>query len=182
MRTMLRGDGTAGRLLRRAAPRVALLAGAWWVMTGGTLGSWLFGVPTILGATIASVVLLPAGGWRLSPVGLARFVPFFLWQSLVGGWDVALRALRPSRPLSPDLFDYALRLPEGPARVFMTGVMNMVPGTLSVGLEGRRVQIHSLTDAAGVLETLRDLEVRVAALFGLELEDAEHVGGKEEAS
>lgn len=167
--------------MRRAAPRAVLLTVVWWILTGGSFSSWLFGVPTIAGATLVSVALLPADGWRWSPTGLARFVPFFLWQSLVGGWDVALRALRPSRPLSPDLFEYALRLPEGTSRVFMAGLLSLVPGTLSVGLEGRRLRIHSLTDDPGVIENLRTLESRVADLFGVELADAETVRKPEES-
>lgn len=152
------------------------------MLTGGTPGSWLFGIPTIVGATFVSIVLLPAGGWRPSPAGLARFVPFFLWQSLAGGWDVARRALRPSRPLSPDLFEYVLRLPEGPARAFMAGVTCLVPGTLAVGLDGRRLWVHSLTDDPGVTENLRQLESRVADLFGLKLMNAEHGGEGEKTS
>ncbi len=170
---MLRSDVPAKRLLRRAASRAALLAVGWWVLTDGSPGSWMFGVPTIVGATLVSVALLPGKGWRLSPTGLARFVPFFLWQSLAGGWDVALRALRPGRPLSPDFLDYTLRLPEGTARVFMAGVISLVPGTLTVGLGDDRVRVHLLTDDPGALETLRELESRVADLFGLRLADAE---------
>lgn len=166
--------------MRRAAPRAALLTVAWWVLTGGSLDSWLFGVPTIAFATFASVALLPAGGWRPSLVGLARFVPFFLRQSLAGGWDVALRALRPSRPLSPEVFEYALRLPESPARAFMAGVTGLLPGTLSVGLGDGRIRVHSLTDDPGAAETLRELEARVADLFGLELADARTRAGSEE--
>ena len=157
------------RFLRRTALRIVLLAAAWWVLTGGTPGSWLFGVPTIAGATLVSIALLPAGGWSWSPGGLARFVPFFFWQSLVGGWDVAWRALRPSRPLSPDLLEYELRLPAGPARAFMAGVASLLPGSLTVGLDEKSIRIHSLTDDPGVMENLRKLESRVADLFGLEL-------------
>ena len=170
---MLRSNVSAKRLLRRAAPRATLLALGWWVLTDGSPSSWLFGVPTIVGATLVSVALLPGEGRRPSPAGLARFVPFFLWQSLAGGWDVALRALRPGRPLSPKILDYTLRLPEGTARTFMAGVISLVPGTLTVGLGEDHVRVHLLTDDPGTLETLRELETRVADLFGLRLADAE---------
>lgn len=168
-------------MLLLAAPRAALLAVGWWVLTDGSPGSWVFGVPTIVGATLVSVALLPGGGRRPSPAGLAHFVPFFLWQSLAGGWDVALRALRPGRPLSPALLDYTLRLPEGTARAFMAGVISLVPGTLTVGLGDGRIRVHLLTDDPRALETLRELESRVADLFGLRLADAEPSVGPEDA-
>ncbi len=163
---MLR-DGASGGATLRAAPRAALLALLWWVLTGGDAGSWLIGAPVIVGATVASLALLPAGGWRWSPAGVLRFVPFFLWQSLVGSVDVALRALRPGLPLHPTLLDYELRLPEKPARVFMANTISLLPGTLSAELEGRRLRVHTLTQGPEVLENLRKLELRVSALFGL---------------
>ncbi|HSK86317.1 MAG TPA: Na+/H+ antiporter subunit E [Rubrobacter sp.] len=167
---MLRDQLGVGTLLRRAAPRVVLLALLWWVLTGGETDSWLVGSFTIAGALIVSLALLPAGGWRWTLTGVGRFVPFFLWQSLVGGLDVALRALRPARPLDPAFLEYPLGLPSDPARVFMANTVSLLPGTLSAELEGQRLRVHTLTENPKVLENLRELESRVAGLFGLELE------------
>ncbi len=178
MRAALRREGHGWELRRamsRALPRLALLAVLWWVLTGGSAESWLFGVPVIVGSTLASLALLPAGHrvWTPSLAGAARFVPFFAWQSLAGGADVALRALRPSLPLDPDFVDYEFRLPEGPSRVFMANVISLLPGTLGAELEGRRLLVHTLSRGPGVLEGLEETEDRIADLFGLELEQHE---------
>ncbi len=169
MKATPRRGASAGTLLRRAAPRIVPLVLVWWVLSSGDAGSWLIGAPVITGAVIVNLALLPARGWRWTPGGVVRFVPFFLRQSLSGGVDVALRALRPSRPLHPTLLDYTLRLPENPARVFMVSVISLLPGTLSAELEGRHLRVHTLIQGPAVLENLRELEIRVAALFGLEL-------------
>lgn len=163
------------RTMSRALPRAALLALLWWVLTGGSAESWLFGIPLIIGSTLASLALLPAGHrvWTPSLAGAARFVPFFAWQSLAGGSDVALRALRPSLPLDPDFVDYEIRLPEGPPRVFMANVTSLLPGTLGAELEGRRLLVHTLSRGPEVLENLEETEDRVAGLFGIELERRE---------
>lgn len=136
----------------------------------------MIGVPAVVGATAASLLLLPAGGWRWTAGGIVRFVPFFLYQSLAGGIDVALRALHPRLPLEPTILDYKLRLPENPARVFMADTISLLPGTLSAALEDRELRVHTLTQGPEVLENLRELERRVAALFGLELLPEEEGG------
>ncbi len=82
---------------------------------------------------------------------------------------MALRALRPSLPLAPDLLNYTLRLPTSPARVFFSGVVSLLPGTMSAEFEGRELKVHVLWSEEEVLHNLRKLEERVAELFGLEL-------------
>ncbi len=171
---------SAGTLLRRAALKIVPLVLLWWALSGGDAGSWLIGAPAIAGAVIVSLVLLPARDWRWTPAGIVRFIPFFLRQSLGGGLDVALRALRPARPLYPAFLDYTLRLPENSARVFMSNVISLLPGTLSAEMEGRYLRVHTLTQDPEVFENLRELEIRVAALFGVELtpqEDAPEADG-----
>ncbi len=175
MKATPRRGMSAGTLLRRAAPRIVSLVLLWLVLTDGVAGSWLVGAPVIAGAVILSLALLPTRGWRWTPGGVVGFIPFFIRQSLSGGVDVALRALRPGRPLHPTLLDYTLRLPENPARVFMANVISLLPGTLSAEMEGRRLRVHTLTQDPEVLENLRELEIRVAALFGLELGSQENV-------
>jgi len=77
----------------RFAFRIALFSLLWWILTEGTINSWLVGAPMVVFAVLASEALLPAVSWSVS--GIVRFVPFFLWRSLNGGVDVARRALQP---------------------------------------------------------------------------------------
>lgn len=165
-----------GLRARGLAPRILLLAPLWWALVGDDRGSWWFGAPAILAAALVGVALSPGGGHRPTLVGTLRFVPFFLRQSLVGGADVALRALRPSLPLAPDFLEYPLRLPQGPPSDVMAATVSLLPGTLTADVEEGRLRVHTLTEGGSVTGDLQDLEARVAGLFGLAARPAHHAG------
>jgi multicomponent Na+:H+ antiporter subunit E len=152
---------------RRLLVRLLLLGAAWMVMTEGATGGRAVAALALAGAAAASALLLPSpiARWRLS--GLARFVPFFLHQSLAGGVDVARRALAPSGAVAPALLVYELRLPDGPARRFFVAATGLLPGTLTARLEKNQALVHALDARLPVAETLRELEMRTADLFGL---------------
>lgn len=145
----------------------AFFAAVWWVLTEGE-PAWGVGVPVVLIASVAAWGLRFPGRVRLSLAGAFRFVPYFVWQSLRGGVDVARRALDPRLPLDPALLVYRLRLPPGPARVFLADIVSLLPGTLSAELAGDRLRLHVL-DRAPAPAAVRALEARVADLFGLRL-------------
>ncbi|EHQ52836.1 MULTISPECIES: Na+/H+ antiporter subunit E [Ectothiorhodospira] len=142
----------------------------WWILTGGAPGAWAIGIPVALLAAASVFVLPPGRRYRLSLRGLMVFMGFFLWQSFVGGLDVSRRALSPRMPLAPGFIDYPVRLPRGPALTFFMNVIGLLPGTLSVGLHRRRLQLHVLDVGMPLHASLSRLEDRVAALFGLRLE------------
>lgn len=147
--------------------RGLLFALVWWILVAGEIASWWIGVPAVLLAAAASFALL-------SPVTLVwyelfRFVPFFLIRSLLGGVDVAWRALRPSMPIAPHLIEYPIRLPSGLPRVFMANTVSLLPGTLSTELGPGCLIVHVLNGRKDVLSELETLEQRVAALFGTSL-------------
>ena len=155
-------------LLRQSAPRAAGFALLWLMLNGDDATSWFIGLPTVAAATIASLLLQPVAGWRLKWRGLARFLPFFLWESLRGSIDVSRRALHPQLPLAPLLVEYQLRLPPGAWRVFLANTVSLLPGTLSAELQGDCLTVHALDGRQeSVTEKLRTLEARIADLFGL---------------
>jgi multicomponent Na+:H+ antiporter subunit E len=96
-------------------------------------------------------------------------LPFFLWQSVSGGVDVALRALKPRMPLAPTVFDYRLRLPPGPAPVTMASLVSLMPGTLAT-VSGTRLRVHVLDATRGYEDELELLEAQVAWVFGVPLQ------------
>ena len=153
--------------LRSGCLRAVLFALLWWILTDGATDSWLVGTPVILFAALVSVLLLPPSSWSL--MGVARFVPFFLWRSLYGGVDVAKRALHPQLPISPALFDHHWRLPPGLPRVLMTNTVSLLPGTLSAELGANSLQVHVLDKRKDFLSELEKVEQRVAAMFGISL-------------
>lgn len=160
------GDGGDRRgRFASALWRTLFLAALWLTLAEGDLSGWWFGAPVVLLAVYLSLRLLPPV--RLKPLALLRFFPLFVWLSITGAWDVALRALRPSRPLRPALADFETRLADGLPRSFFANTVSLLPGTLSADLRGSTVVVHLLDDSPAVRESLATLEQAVARLFGV---------------
>ncbi|MBK1692939.1 Na+/H+ antiporter subunit E [Ectothiorhodospira mobilis] len=155
-----------GRLHRFAMALGGCLA-LWWALTGGDPGSWMLGVPVAVAAAAAVFLLPPGPGYRIRPFGAVAFAGYFLLQSVLGGVDVARRALAPRLHLDPGFVQYSVALPPGPARTFFMAVIGLLPGTLSVGVRGARIRVHVLDRGQDVPTQLLRLERRVAALYGL---------------
>ena len=139
----------------------------WLILSDGVISSWWIGAPTVLLATIASIVLIP-------PVPLVwyevlRFMFFFLIRSLVGGADVAWRALHPRMPIAPDLVEYPLRIPPGLPQVFLANTVSLLPGTLSAELNHSVLKVHVLDKEKDFMTELQSVEQRVARMFGVPL-------------
>lgn len=151
--------------------RTLILSGGWWVMSEADRSAIAFGLPVVLLALSASVLLPSPEGPGWSPVGLVRYAIAFLTGSLHGGIDVARRALAPRLRLSPAMVRYPLRLPEGPARHLFMGTLNLMPGTLSVNMDADELEIHVLIDRGeDVARQLKAIEARVAHALGEPLE------------
>jgi multicomponent Na+:H+ antiporter subunit E len=159
--------------------RFALFWAIWWLLTDGRTDGLVFGAGFAAAAALMPLVLLdapdaPPDGPRpraLLPTVLRGLLllPFFLWQSLYGGVDVALRALRPRMPLAPTVLDYRLRLPPGPAPVMLASLVSLMPGTLAT-VSGARLRVHVLDATRGYQDELELLEAQVAWIFGVTLQ------------
>lgn len=120
-------------------------------------------------AVVASLRLTPSRTWRIRPLGVLRYAWYFIHQSVLGGVDVALRAIRPSMPLDPMIVRYRMRLSPEHARVVFADTLSLLPGTLSTGFEGDSMTLHVLDCELPIEQSLRDVEERVADIFGLTL-------------
>ena len=153
------------------AVRLAVLSALWATLVEGNPKGLAVGLLALPLAAWGSLVLEPPGRVRPRPLALLRFLPFCVWRALAGGLDVARRALQPRLPLSPGRLRTRSRLPRGPARFFLTSMVSLVPGTLAVEEEGDTLTLHLLDvsppSKAAALAQLRDLEARVARVFGL---------------
>ena len=149
--------------------RSALFALLWWTLTDGRADSWAVGSVSILAAVGLSLHLLPPVRTTVSRIGLLRFLLFFFLQSLRGGVQVAGFALRPRLALRPGLHEVVLRLPEGVGRVLLANTLSLLPGTLSVGLQGDRLCLHVLDERVAAEAEVRLAETRVAQVLGLAL-------------
>lgn len=157
----------------RLIVRLVALTLLWWVVAGGTVSSWIVGVPAIVAAALLAP-RAPDGPWRLSLPGALRFAAFFLRESLRGGVDVARRVSTPRPRVAPGLVQYRWRLPEGsPARALFALCLSLLPGTLVANLGGPALLIHALDTGAPVATELAALEDAVAAMFSLELTRSE---------
>lgn len=143
-----------------------ILAAIWFLLTEGSLLSWIVGIPAIiLGLKVKR--LLPAQStFGVASFAVFPFLIFFAQQSLLGGIDVALRTIRPACRLSPRLITYTFQMSNEIARAFFANVVSMLPGTLSVDMIADGVQIHLLDENLSNVENLQRLESKVAALFG----------------
>lgn len=146
---------------RRAVIAALVLAGIWWVFAPER-GSWIVGVPTVL---IAASLLGRMHSSNLAP-RLRRLPAFAVWfarQSVRGGVDVALRALRPGPPVRPGLLRRRTLLHEG-ARTLLANVVTLLPGTLAVRLEGEQIEIHVIDRSAPIDTEVDGVEGRIAVL------------------
>ncbi len=156
--------------LRGFAGWCVLLGLLWWLLTDGAgLGFALLLVPA---CALAGCLLAPATRWRLRPVALTHFAVFFLWQSLRAGLDVALRILHPRLRVAPGLCEIELRLPAGQPRRLLAQTLSLLPGTLSVRLDGPELLLHVLDQEQDVVVEVRRAERYVAAVYGVVLEGA----------
>lgn len=149
--------------------RGLLFALVWWILAGGRADGWGVGLVFVVLALLVSLRLSPPGQGQLSLPGLFGFVGFFLVQSVRGGVQVAALALRPRLALAPAQIDIGLRLPPGPATRMLTATLSLLPGTLSVALEGDRLRLHALDGRLPIEAEVRAAEMRIARLFGVRL-------------
>jgi multicomponent Na+:H+ antiporter subunit E len=162
-------------LLRAVLMRGALLAAVWWVVSeGSTIVAWPYAVVVVGAATAVSIrVMPPVRGRRLHPLRLTQFLGWFLWESLRGATDVAVRALAPRMPLDPGVVEYPLRIRDSlAAAVALADVVSLLPGTLAVSVTTDRLTVHVLDRRRPVLDDIADVESRIAVALGIDLSDS----------
>ena len=144
---------------------MAITTLGWFVLLGDDPASWIVGGPCVVLCAWYSASLRPVARVRTSLSGWLRLLPYFLWSSIEGGWDVARRVLTPALAVSPGFIDYPLRLAPGPARNFFVQFIGLLPGTLGAWLDNDSLRVHVLNLDADHGRSLRDAEQRVAAAF-----------------
>lgn len=141
------------------------LAGFWWLLSGGDPGSWLVGLPVLVFALWAPHRLGRTTGPLPALLGLLRFLPFFIAESIRGGLDVARRILAPIPRVNPGLASYRTRLRGSGARLLFAYCVSLLPGTLAADLEQDRLRLHLLDAGVDPERGLHRLEQAVARVF-----------------
>jgi len=157
-------------MLPRLVTRLALFALLWLVLAGIDPLSWIIGVPAVLLATYAAARLSTLVGADPRPLRLLAFAPFFVWESILGGVDVARRVLGPRLHIDPALVSYRPRLRDPAATVVFLDTVSLLPGTLSADFRDGVAEVHALDGEAAVVAGLKRLERQVARLFGERLD------------
>ncbi len=147
--------------------RASALTLLWYILAAGDPASWLMGGPAIVLFSVWRVYPWRPPTATFRPWGLLTFIPFFVWRSFAGSCDVAWRALHWRLPIAPTVCHYSFRLPpEGPARVCYVNLLSLLPGTLAATWNGQVLQVHILANEEKSRMALRQLEERVASIFG----------------
>jgi multicomponent Na+:H+ antiporter subunit E len=142
----------------------------WLVLAGGMTREPVLVVVIIAASVAASWVWWKPGSVRIGPLALLAFVPRFLWQSVLGGWDVARRALLPGRHVDPGFVTVDLRRGSYASRVLFTWIVSLVPGTVSTRLDGRRLRVHVLDRTSDNLSRLERLEARTRRIVAPDID------------
>ena len=164
----------AGPRLRHQIPLLVWLVLV-WILLWGTW-SW---ANLLSGLAIALVVmlLLPlppvAGGPRVRPLPLVRFVGHFLVDLAVSGAQVAWRALGPSGVEQGAIVRVQLRVDSDLLLTVVAETISLVPGSLVLDLdrEHRLISVHLLhADDMADVERQKDgvlaTEDRIVRAFG----------------
>ena len=143
--------------------RTVLLGALWAGLVGGAPDGVALGLLVVPASVALSLRLMPPGR-GVRPGRLVALLPGFHLRSLLGGVDVARRALAPVIPLAPGWLSLPVTLsPAG--RVALGAGLSLMPGTLAAGSEGTRLLVHVLDRGSDHGRAIRSEEARIAAVL-----------------
>ena len=166
----------------RAHPRLALLQflalfGFWMLLSWRLDPMYLaFGLISAAGITVWAQRLTativhddrPSPGWFRLPTLAARLVAYvgwILWSMLKAGLQIARIVLSPGLNIDPRELRFRIDLRSPMARTVFANSITLVPGTLTVDIEGDWVLVHALYPEAADDILSGKLQNRVARLF-----------------
>lgn len=116
-----------------------LLIGIGWIdLIAGGLAAGL--------ATWASLLLLQPSKHHTQYTALLKLAGRFVYESVLGGADVAYRAFHPKLPLHTGFIRYPVQLPAGSACNIFTAFTSALPGTLPVGTDAQGALVYHCLD------------------------------------
>lgn len=135
--------------------RFASFAILWVALAGADWSAFWFGAPAALAAVALSLRLYPSGRHGLRLHRAALVLPSLLARGLLGGFDVARRAVDPRLPVAPDWIRVSAPDQPDELRVLLGGVISVLPGTLAAGPSGASLEVHVLQADGFDLESIR---------------------------
>jgi len=146
-----------------------LLLALWLMLTAGSPGSWIIGLPFIALAVLfqpTSVSKSKQPDLSFNIVGLIRFTYFFMLESLRGGIDVSRRVLSSRTRTDADFYEYSMRLQKPHAQQLFISSISLLPGTLCADFKDSQLHIHTLDRHMDTPNAIRRLESLVGKIFG----------------
>lgn len=126
------------------------------------------GVAWLLGDFFHDLFPDPRPPLRRTPQRLWRYVVFIVWllgRVLVSSVEVARVALHPRMPMEPGFVRFTTTLSSPMARTTLANSITLVPGTMTVRMDGDQFLVHALWP--GAAEDLRTaaMQRRIAHVF-----------------
>jgi len=137
-------------------------AGLWLLLSNNQ--GWAFGSIFIILAVVCALsaeLTLPRLSWRFLP----GFVFFFLSRVLLGGIDVARRTLGVKPDVAPGWVEHPLANSSAFARLLLSAVTGLLPGTLAARIDGDIMLVHALDTHSDWQSDVARLEAHLARLF-----------------
>ncbi len=145
--------------------RFVIFAAGWLVLIGGpNVSDVWFVVLCIVATTVISIYVIPPGQWMLSPLGVIRFLPYFLLTAIRGGWDVARRVFFRTIPIDPDFITIE-HDPDPRKTLVLAWVISLLPGTASTVITEKTIVVHVLDKNLPVTEEIQELQSRIDQIF-----------------
>lgn len=144
--------------------RLLLFSAGWFILVGGQMSDLWFVILVLLLTALISLYCVPPGHWRLRPLGVLAFVPYFFVTAMRGGWDVARRAYFPVKgsvdpgfltvPLNDDIRQTLL----------LAWIISLLPGTASCEIKDRTLLVHVLDQKLPVEAEIADVQRRISRM------------------
>jgi len=151
------------RLTANAIYAMSLLA-VWYVLSG-KFDLVHFGTGILATLAIAATIHPVDDGTRTRWGRMIAFIPWLLWQIVLSNLRVARLVLHPRCPARPALLDLDPPVPTPRARALLGIAVTLTPGTLTVDVDERGMQVHALDDASAGGLTDGQMVRRVCDLF-----------------
>lgn len=90
---------------------------------------------------------------------------FFLFYAFKGAVSVALLALKPKLQLKPLIFELTLQTKTSFATSLLVNTYSLMPGTLSMGIEGDVLRLHILDEVFMDEAFIKQVQTKVLKVF-----------------
>lgn len=149
--------------------RLLLFFIIWMVLTDGNTASLWVGFPFIILSAIMSIIFSPPLYWNF--MALMKFIPFYMFHALMGGFDVMSRVFAPTLAINPGLIKHHLYIPKGIQQDMIVNVLNLLPGTLSVDIENDLLLIHVLDISKNIPKEVSLIEDYINDIFYMKIDE-----------